>query len=142
VNGRSYDIIAQRSARGEFAPVAQPLVYTQKETGRKVLNFAPVTSQGVLGWDKKEGDEFLMQIARHVLDPKRTYMHKWTSNDMLLWDNRRMLHLASGVTPGEERIVWRTTIASDYPIGRKLTEGGWDWKKSVEKADAPAAAQG
>lgn len=135
VMGRSYEKIAERSARGEFAPVAQPLVYVQKETGRKVLNFAPLTSMTVLGWDEQEAFSFLTEISMHVTDPARAYFHHWSreQNDMVLWDNRRMLHLASGVLPGEERIVWRTTISSDYPIGRKLTEGGWDWQNTDKK---------
>jgi taurine dioxygenase len=138
--GRSYEIIGERSARGEFAPVAQPLVYVQKETGRKVLNFAPLTSMTVLGWDEKEAFDFLTEIADHVTDPSRAYFHHWSRsfNDMVLWDNRRMLHLASGVLPGEERIVWRTTIASDAPIGRKLTEGGWGWQDAAQKVAGTA----
>jgi taurine dioxygenase len=128
VMGRSYEKIAERSARGEFPPVAQPLVYTQKETGRKVLNFAPLTSVTVLGWGEREAFDFLTEIAMHVTDPARAYFHHWSRsmNDMVLWDNRRMLHLASGVLPGEDRVVWRTTIASEYALGRKLFEGGWE----------------
>jgi taurine dioxygenase len=139
VLGRSYKIIGERSARGEFAPVAQPLVYVQQETGRKVLNFAPLTSVAVLGWDEKESFEFLTEIARHVTDPARAYFHDWAYNDMVLWDNRRMLHLASGVKPGEVRIVWRTTIAAEYPLGRKLTEGGWGWNEDANTTQETAA---
>ncbi len=48
----------------------------------------------------------------------KTFTHKWRPDDMLVWDNWRMLHQACGVSTQYERIMHRTTIKGDYGFGR------------------------
>ena len=48
----------------------------------------------------------------------------WQQDDMVLWDNWRMLHSARGVPPGEARKMRRTTIAGDYALGRRFEPAG------------------
>jgi taurine dioxygenase len=108
-------------AAKDWPPVAHPLVFTQVETGRKALNLSPRFAQSILGWDKAESDELLTMLSNHLWDSP-AYFHKWALDEMVLWDNWRMLHC---VTPGpyeEVRIVERTTIAGDYGLGRKLEQ--------------------
>ena len=109
-----------RAAR-DWPPVVHPMVFTQRETGRKALNLSPRFAQYVLGMDKEESDALLTMLSNHLWDSP-AYFHKWALDEMVLWDNWRMLHC---VTPGpyeEVRIVERTTIAGDYGVGRKLEE--------------------
>lgn len=96
-----------------------PLVYTQAETGRKVLNVSPWHAVAVAGMENAEGDAVLREAIDHMLRPERAYVHKWQMNDMVLWDNWRMLHSAFGVPVGEQRKMRRTTIAGDYALGRR-----------------------
>lgn len=106
-------------AKRDWPPVVHPLVFTQKETGRKALNLSPRFAQSILGMDKAESDALLTMLSNHLWDSP-AYFHKWALDEMVLWDNWRMLHC---VTPGpyeEIRIVERTTIAGDYGFGRKL----------------------
>ena len=51
----------------------------------------------------------------------------------MLWDNLRMLHTASGVAPGEEREVRRTTIAARSRPAAQLEEGGWKWEDNRDE---------
>lgn len=101
-------------------PVTHPLVYTQKETGRKVLNISPWHAVGIEGMENAEGDELVAEVVDHLIRPELAYFHKWQQDDMVLWDNWRMLHCACGVPPGEQRKMRRTTIAGDYALGRRL----------------------
>ena len=48
------------------------------------------------------------------------YFHAWRPGDMILWDNWRAMHCASGTPPGTKRKIHRTTIAGDRAIGRQL----------------------
>ncbi len=108
----------ERAAR-DWPSVVHPLVFVQPQTGRKILNLSPRFAQGVLGWDKAESDTLLTELCNHVWDSP-AYFHSWQLDDMVLWDNWRMLHC---VTPGpvnEVRIVERTTIQGDYGMGRVL----------------------
>ena len=111
-------------ARGEkvfdFPPSVHPLVITQQETGRKVLKLSPMHARYVLGMDRRESDELLEELAQHLTDPKYAYFHKWAKDDVVVWDNWRVIHSATGVHPDDTRIAQRTTIVGDYKVGRYL----------------------
>ncbi|RYE47754.1 MAG: TauD/TfdA family dioxygenase [Hyphomicrobiales bacterium] len=122
--GMIHEKISERTAKSyermkeRLGDVAHPLVFTQAETGRKVCNFSPWFATGIEGMGQAEADEILEQIAPFYLDRSKAYFHTWTGDDMVLWDNWRMLHCASGVAPGEPRHMQRTTILGDYALGR------------------------
>jgi taurine dioxygenase len=124
-------IEAMRDRRGDFPPIVQPLAYRQPETGRKVLGFTPLPRQRVIGLAPEESDALLGRLAEHSTDERHAYFHHWQADDLVLWDNLRMLHQACGVPPGEEREVWRTTLAAPYPLARKLESGGFAWKSQA-----------
>jgi taurine dioxygenase len=96
-----------------------PLVYTQAETARKVLHVSPWFADGIEHMENPEGDALLAEVIDHVLRPDLMYFHQWQDGDMVLWDNWRMLHCATGVPPGETRKMGRTTIVGDYGLGRR-----------------------
>jgi taurine dioxygenase len=98
------------------------MVYTQAETGRKVVNVSPWHAVAIEGMENEEGDALLREVIDHLIRPEMAYYHQWQNDDMVLWDNWRMLHSARGVPPGEQRKMRRTTIAGDYALGRRLGE--------------------
>jgi taurine dioxygenase len=101
-------------------PVTHPMVYPQKESGRKILNISPWHAVSIEGMENAEGDALLKEVIDHMIRPDMAYIHEWVKDDMILWDNWRMLHSARGVPPGEKRKMRRTTIAGDYALGRQL----------------------
>jgi taurine dioxygenase len=105
---------------GDFPPCVHPLVITQKETGRKVLKLSPMHARYILGMDKGESDLLLSELAEHLVDARFAYFHKWQENDILVWDNWRMIHSAEGVPLDCSRSARRTTIVGDYNLGRYL----------------------
>lgn len=104
--------------KSRLTPVAHPLVFTQAETGRKVCNFSPWFATGIEGLSQEESDEILEQIEPYYLDRGNAYFHSWNGKDMVLWDNWRMLHCASGIAVDQLRHMQRTTILGDYALGR------------------------
>jgi len=108
------------SATYAFPPVVHPLVITQYETNRKVLKLSPMHARYVLGMDRSESDVLLTELAEHLTDPAFSYFHKWEKNDMVVWDNWRIIHSANGVPLDCPRSARRTTIAGDYKVGRYL----------------------
>jgi taurine dioxygenase len=106
-------------AERDWPPVVHPLVFTQPATGRKLLNLSPRFAQYVLGIDKAESDELLTLLSNHLWDSP-AYHHKWGPDEMVLWDNWRMLHRVTPAPFGEVRIVERTTLGGDYGLGRKM----------------------
>ena len=110
----------QRAAK-DWPPVVHPLVFTQAETGRKALNLSPRFAQSILGMAKAESNALLTMLANDLWDSP-AYFHKWALDEMVLWDNWRMLHCVAPGPYKEVRIVERTTIAGDYGLGRKLEQ--------------------
>ncbi len=103
-----------------YPRVVHPMVFTQAETGRKVLNVSPGFAEGIFELGGPDGDALLREVIAHCTDPAIAYFHQWRDDDMVLWDNWRVLHCASGVPPEQTRVMQRTTIKGDYALGRKL----------------------
>jgi taurine dioxygenase len=113
-----------RERRDGFPRVEHPLVYRQKETGRPVLNFSPYFAQEISGLPVEESNEILHALGDLCLDDSNAYYHQWRADDMVLWDNWRMLHRASGVPVNSRRIMERTQIIGDYGLGRMASDRG------------------
>ncbi len=104
----------------DFPPVVHPLVITQHETGRKVLKLSPMHARWILGMDRTEGDALLEELAQHLVEERHAYFHRWGKDDMVVWDNWRIIHSARGVPLHCRRKAMRTTIMGDYKVGRYL----------------------
>jgi taurine dioxygenase len=115
------DLYATQDSR--FPAVVHPLVFRQPETGRKVLNFSPWFALHAHHMDRQTGHALLQRLGEHVRR-HAAYYHRWRADDMVLWDNWRMLHCASGVPIDENRLMERTTIAGDYGLGSVLPPPG------------------
>lgn len=107
------------SVKKNFPPVSHPLVFVQPETGRKVLNLSPFLAMYIEELGEEGGHDLLLTLSHHILDSP-AYHHAWSTNEMILWDNWRMLHSVSPAPVSEERVMQRTTIKGDYGAGRKL----------------------
>lgn len=108
------DSIVERLER-DFPPVSHPLVLTQAETGRRVLNFSPTYAIGVEGLPGDEAHELLTALAEHCTSAEHAYVHDWQAHDVVAWDNWRMLHRAEGCLETETRLMHRTSIADRGP---------------------------
>jgi len=104
----------------DFPPVVHPLVITQMESGRKVLKLSPMHARYILGMDRAESDALLDELADHLVEPAYAYFHAWGKDDMIVWDNWRIIHSANGVPLDCKRRAVRTTIMGDYKVGRYL----------------------
>jgi taurine dioxygenase len=95
-----------------------PMVVAQPGTGRKFANVSPWFAEGIEGMENEEGDALLREVIDHITRPEGAYFHRWAAGEMVLWDNWRMLHCATGTPAGMKRRLSRTIIAGDYAMGR------------------------
>lgn len=102
--------------------VIQPMVITHPESGIKSLLLSPQGFVEVIGMDKVEGDAFFNELVRHALRPEFQHRHKWKLFDMVLWDNRRTMHFATGYPYHERRLILRTTLGGAQKTGRYYRE--------------------
>ena len=110
--------LEMQSRLAEYPRVVHPAVFIQPETGRKVLNISPWFAMGIEGMETEEGDALLEAVVQHCSNEQFAYFHHYRMDEMVLWDNWRMLHCATGIPADEERWIARTTIAGDYSLGR------------------------
>jgi taurine dioxygenase len=96
-----------------------PAVWT-RSTGEKVLHVSPWMAQGIAGHEDADGDALLSAVCEEIfaVAEQLSYFHRWAPTDMLIWDNWRVLHAVSGMSPSYGRCMHRTTIQGDYGLGR------------------------
>lgn len=95
-------------------PKVHPLVWTHR-SGRKSLVLGATTDH-VEGLDRDEGRALLDDLLARATTPERVYRHEWSLGDVVIWDNRGVLHRACPYDPSSPRDMHRTTFAGDEPI--------------------------
>ncbi|MBV8170280.1 MAG: TauD/TfdA family dioxygenase [Alphaproteobacteria bacterium] len=92
--------------------VEHRVVRVHPETGRKALYVNPYHSLGFAGVAPAESNAMLDEIfAEHLVRPEWEYRHKWRPGDVVVWDNRCLVHSATGDYPlDQRRHIWRVCI--------------------------------
>jgi len=99
--------------RAEYPPVRHPLVRANPVNGRKNL-FLGAHASHLEGLPVDEGRAFLKELLAHVTQPPFCYRHAWQAGDLVVWDNRCVLHRATPFdTARFTRLMQRTTISGD-----------------------------
>ena len=96
---------------------AHPIVRMHPETGRRALFVNPIYTSHIEGMTAEESQPLLDMLYRHMTRPEFTCRHRWRAGDVAVWDNRATLHYALNDYDGARRLLHRTTIAGERPIG-------------------------
>jgi taurine dioxygenase len=114
-----------------FPRALHPAVWTRK-TGEKVAHISPYGQRDIVGLSHEEGYKAFAEVWDAVEATLTPFYHQWEPGEMVIWDNWRMLHMATGCDPKYDRVMHRTTIKGDYGLGRWETEP----KTATTNADA------
>ncbi len=95
-------------------PVPHPIARTHPESGRLAL-YAGRFAIAIEGMDAAESAETLDFLYEHAGQEDFQYRHVWQQGDLVMWDNRGMLHHATPFEPRYIRHMHRTTVAGDVP---------------------------
>ncbi len=88
-----------------------PVIRNHSETGRKSLFINPVHFVRFVGLTDDAGNALAEELFEHLVLPGSQFRHKWKKHDYVIWDNRCLLHAATGGYPiDEKRIHWRATV--------------------------------
>tara|TARA_R110002072_G_scaffold24274_3_gene82858 strand:+ start:6830 stop:7672 length:843 start_codon:yes stop_codon:yes gene_type:complete len=107
--GRSMDI---RPSDDAEATQLHPIISCHPETGREALFGCAGYIVGIDGMDSTEAWELITEIYRWQTQPQFQYRQKWQPGMLVMWDNRSLLHMATGGYKGHDRLLHRTTIGS------------------------------
>lgn len=90
----------------------RPLVKVHPETGRKSLLIGR-HAHAIPGLDSDESERLLDDLVAFACQPPRVYHHSWTPGDVVVWDNRCLLHQATPWDMSEPRVMWHSRIAGN-----------------------------
>jgi taurine dioxygenase len=102
--------------RRETPPVDHPVVRTHPETGRKCLYLGD-HAESIVGMPYAEGRALIEELNALAVHPDLTYQHRWTPKELIVWDNRCVMHRATPYDPVTQgRVVRRCTVLGEIPV--------------------------
>ncbi|HTS23366.1 MAG TPA: TauD/TfdA family dioxygenase [Casimicrobiaceae bacterium] len=96
-------------------PVDHPIVRTHPETGRRCIYLGD-HAEYIVGMPYDEGRALIEELNALAVHPDLTYEHRWTAEELLLWDNRCVMHRATPYDPATQaRVIRRCTVLGEVP---------------------------
>jgi alpha-ketoglutarate-dependent taurine dioxygenase len=102
--------------KAAMPPAWQPLVRRHPVTGRRSLYISPIYNDAVEGMDDAAALRLIEALTEFAARPRFMYQHRWSPDDVLMWDNRCTIHAVTPHDPTERRVMHRTTIVGDQPV--------------------------
>lgn len=96
--------------KAELPGAWQTIVRENPVNHRKAI-YAGAHASHVIGWSREEGRDFIKWLNEFATRPQFVYSHAWREGDLVIWDNRAVLHRATAYdTCGHKRLMQRTTV--------------------------------
>lgn len=103
--------------KASMPPVQWPIVRIHPGSKRKTL-FIGVHAQRIIGWSVPEGRVMLTDLLEHATQPQFVYRHRWRVGDLVMYDNRCLLHRGRRYDLTQRRELRRYTT-EDVPADQR-----------------------
>jgi taurine dioxygenase len=113
----SRSVVMTRNDPSADREVTQPVIRVHPVTDRKALFVNPVYTQRFVDMTVEESQPLLHHLFDHSTRAEFTCRLRWTPGTLAIWDNRCLLHLAINDYDGTRRLLHRTTVAGECPLG-------------------------
>lgn len=101
----------------ETPDVVHPLIRTHEDTGKKAIYLNANRTDRIVDMPRAESDALLDELHDHMTQPKYQYHHKWRVGDLLVWDNRCLVHSVNMDFPvAQKRLHQRILLSGTAPI--------------------------
>jgi len=108
------EIYGQEAAK---APRAEhPVARVHDGTGEKALYVCRAFTQRFVDWSKQESEPLLQYLFQHSIRPEFQARHEWRKGDLVMWDNRALLHFAVHDHGDEARVIHRLQVKGPVPM--------------------------
>ncbi len=98
-------------------PVTHPLIRTHPDNGTKAIYFHPTKSKTIEGMTLDESRTLLEDLLGQAIQPEVIYRHQWQLGDMVIFDNRSVMHKAHGdYDRRESRLLYRLILRGERPV--------------------------
>ena len=113
----SPNVLRRVTEREANAPRAiHPVVRTHPETGRKAIHVSRLSTDYIVGLDKDESDALLESLFATLEEDHFVYQHRWRPGDLVIWDNRCVMHARNDYdSVNERRLLRRIAVIGDRP---------------------------
>jgi alpha-ketoglutarate-dependent 2,4-dichlorophenoxyacetate dioxygenase len=112
--GRIAPGLVSEAERTQHPPVRQAMLLEENPHGPAL--YLGAHARSVEGLDEAAGRTLIETLMAHATQPALVYRHAWTPHDIVVWDNRAVLHRATPFdSTTERRLMVRTTIAGERP---------------------------
>ena len=92
-----------------------PIIRTHPETGYDALYLGRRPNAYINGLSVAESEALLNALWAHATRPEHTWHHEWRPGDILVWDNRCVMHHRDPFDAGARRVMHRVQCAGDKP---------------------------
>lgn len=92
-----------------------PIVRRLPETGQKALYVCRLMTDRIMDLSPEASQQLLAELCDHAEQERFVYQHRWTPGDVLIWDNRCVIHSRNDFDARERRLLKRVTVGDDAP---------------------------
>jgi taurine dioxygenase len=101
----------------EAADVYHPVLRRHPDTGEEILYLNLPDCAGISGLPEDKALGIIKELFDRITDPAHVHAHKWTVGDLVIWDNRTLLHSASYFDAERyQRRMLRTCVRGEKPM--------------------------
>ena len=113
---RSMRIVVSEEA---YDTQTHPLIRVHPESGLEAVYSTFGYIIGIEGMPDDEAKQLLIELYAWQTRDEFVYRHRWEPDMLTMWDNRCVLHRATGGFEGHERLLHRTTIGYNPDVGTR-----------------------
>ena len=96
---------------------AHPVFRKHPETGRTALYVGELMTEEIVGMPADESEEILARLYATQKRPEFIYAHQWRVGDLVIWDNRCLVHARTDFSRDERRHLRRVTVSDEATVG-------------------------
>jgi taurine dioxygenase len=94
---------------------SHPVISTHPETGHNLLFLGRRHGSYVNGCSLAESEALLDQLWAHATQPRFWYEHRWSTGDVVVWDNRAALHRRDAFDSASRRVLYAAQVEGHRP---------------------------
>ncbi len=106
----------ERYDRASVPHHAHPVFRKHPETGRTAVYVCPLMTEKIIGFDDDESAAILARIYAIQARDEFVYEHVWRVGDLVMWDNRCLIHARTDFAPDQRRLLRRVTISDEFEV--------------------------
>jgi taurine dioxygenase len=100
----------------KLTPGARHSLAYEDPTGRVALFLGRRPHAYILGMEEDDSEALLDSLWAHARQPKYSWKNEWQAGDLVMWQNRMVLHRRDGFDPNMRRVMHRTQLKGRSPI--------------------------